>query len=1393
MNGSNKITYHQQISYCGKSRCRRCREGTGHGPYWYAYQTVDGRTTRTYIGKHLPADAKATMDGMHPIQDLSVPASSDSEQIRIYTLGQFRLERRIENEWQTVTDALWQQQRVRVLLSCLVSTTSRKLGREQLAEILWPDILDNDTASSRLDRAVHSLRQVFEPTRGKLATSPFLLTEREMLVLADQQHIWIDADAFEHFITLAHATDNPAEKERLLEEASTLYSGDFLPEERKAEVTLSRRASLSRSLTGLLIELAELRIQREALTGAIEPLNQLLSLDPANEAAVQILMRVLAQLGRRGEALRAYKRLATVLQQEYQIAPLPATRTLYEAVRAIPTTRNRDTSEQGVLKQTRTGSDSVRQSLDNAEQGVLKQTRTGSDSSLSARQSSDNNTPLYGSASAHPSPAPQIGRTHQSPLVGRIQELKDLQTLLGTTEQATKFKLPGQRKHATSLALDTQRTPQCMILMGEVGIGKTRLAEEIGREARARGWLVAWSRVYAQEGGIPYRLWIEVLRKALTNGMVQRQEIAKRPLVYQPLNALLPELHALLPQVEFPAQMLAEQEQLRLWEAARELLSNVAEGTPLLIVLDDLQWSDDSSCELLAYLARRVYGHPIVIVCTCRDNELPANHALRPLLTDLQRERVVETVALEPLSNEYIGTLVTQIAQPTLQLAEPTIERIQDRAAGNPFFAEELARGVSIQSDAVPLPESITAVLDLRLSRLSKACQSLLRKAAVLGGSFEFPLIQAMEATSAGSEADEDAILDLLEEALQSGMLTEEGVGTRITYLFWHPLLVSHLYEGLSAARRASLHRRAADILRTTYQRHEEEGAAIITHHLLLGGGDPQHIIHYAELAGDRAYGLSAYPEAEKHYRIAVEYIDSTIGKNADTEEQMRLSYLLERLGECSYIQGNFEQSRRFYERVFEVRRQQNNLISLPSLQQETQIQALLLSEIGWTWYGIGDNARAYQCTERAEKMLYDGEVVAGPAWAKIRFQQSYVRWQEGKYEDGLNKAQEALKLFEETLEKQKSKIGNFSHLTKIGRSLVGDPVDVGRTHVIISAITNAAGQPVTSVTHLDMALAIYEQYQSTRDIAIVCCNLADIYLRKADTLLARSSLRRSLSMAEQTGDIPLMCVVLGNTGVLAMRLGELVEAENSLKQGIELAGSINDPIYTSILSAYLSIVLQEKGDYTNARKNVLRTLYAVRSMKIAPYIGMALVALGSIYGTQAVIVEGDEEKRKFLKRAKTTLQRGVMLEDIEAETKTEGKLMLAHVAFLSGEIETAQQQALDTLKEAMQYELIWLVARTQRLLGSITATLHEDEQARQYFEQALRTFQKRGMVLEEAQTLREQSVALLSHVSLSTEERDKSIQDLNVANEIFVTHQAVLDAMITQHILAAHAQRVEV
>ena len=1370
-----KITYHQQVSYCGKPRCRRCREGIGHGPYWYAYRVVDGRTVRTYIGKELPPDIQASLESEREtsVASASPTQSNDLEEaiIRIYTLGQFRLERRDGADWQTVTEAAWQHQRVRSLLGCLVSNPWRKLGREQLMDAIWPE-LDTETAAGRLDRAVYSLRQLFEPSRSRPATSPLLLTEREVVELADQAQVWIDVDAFEPLLSQARNSANSGERERLLEEAAKLYGGDFLPEERKIEFTVTRREFLQRSWIGLLLELTDLRAVRD-LNSAIDPLDRILALDPTNEAAVQRLIKLLAQLDRRGEALRVYKRLATILQQEYRIAPLPETRALYDAVRL------------GVPERVRSSSAAV------------------SKESVTAPASQDEHREVA---------ALQIGRSHQSPLVGREQELALLQGLLAATEHKAKLKLSVQKK-APSLPLDTQRSPQSILLVGDVGIGKTRLAEEMAHEARRRGWAVAWSRVYPQEASIPYRLWTEVMRKAMEQGIWQRQELSKHPLTYQPLTALLPELDSLLSQVALPVSQSFEQEQLRLWEATRGLVTAISEGSPLLIVLDDIQWADSSSCELFAYLARRLNNVSIIIVGTCRENELGASHPLRPLLIDLQREHVVETVALLPLSDEQIGAIVSHIPHVT----EPAVQYIQTHAAGNPFFAEELARTVGSSSTGIQvatpdqiehtvnaisaLPDTISAALNLRLSRLSSPCQRLLSKAAVLGSSFEFHLISAMEANTPGFS--EDAVLDLVEEALQAGMLTEEGTGTRITYQFWHPLLVTHLYEGISAARCASFHRRAAEILRQEYQGREEEGAATLTHHLVKGGMASSQIAYYAELAGSRAYTLSAYHDAERYYRLAVEHLERTIQQTSHPtlDDQLHLASLLEFLGECTRLQGEYEEARHVYERTLEVRQQ--CYASSEISQEEAQIQAMLWGGIAVTWYDTGDTTKARQYCEGGEQILREAGVVEGSARASLRFQQGYNYWQEGNYEQAQRSAQEALKLFEDMLKQQADTPAHFARSTRIRRTLAGDPVELGRTHVLLGLIANGAGLSPEAIEHWNAALTLFEQYDRQREIAVVCCNLGDVHLRRAEYSLAQSFLRRSLGIAQRIGELPLVCVIFNNLGMLMARLGELVDGEGWYKKGVVLAERIDDPLNRSILYAYLTNVLQDQGKLEEAKTYVLKALSTSRATGITLCIGFALVALGNLRLAQAMLLQEDKKTgtqlrstREFvLKRAKRVLLRALALEGMEAETRTEGQLVLAQAELLLGEVESARKRAVQTLEEEHRYELIWMIAGVQRILGSILARQSQQEQAEQYFEQALQTFRKSGMRLEYARTLHEYGAALLRECDAENQECRRSEQALHYvreASQIFTSCKASLEAQVVERLLARYEQVTE-
>lgn len=1249
----NNVTYYQQVSYCGKPHCRKCREGVGHGPYWYAYQTVNGRTIRTYIGKELPPSARELHEAKQAHQRSSSGIATDAMNItngnsavtenktsftpsyRFFVLGQVLLERRQGQTWHAVDDAAWQQPGVRALLGYLVSNPGRKASRAQLIEALWPD--DNrDVANEQLSTSIRGLRQVLTIVqkgsvrqRGKDEQAEFsggqlLHSKGEELRVVDQRWLWVDATAFE---------------EQSL--VSPEYSGDFFPEERQAQWAIVRREALRQHWAKLLLAHVDQQVAQGAFTSALDMLDRLLTSDPASEAAIQRLIRILARLGRRGEALRAYQRFAALLQREYGTVPSNELRALYESVRK-------------------------------GEQGGEGAAETQRFSSI---------------APVPNEPIVLIGRTHQSVLVGREQELATLRDMLLHTEQ---YRQQKKVQEVGSLPLDTQRISQAVFLMGEAGIGKTRLAEEMSHEAQRHGWLVLWSRVYAQESGIPYRLWIEILRRLINSveeyslaqsanalhasfaSVSDKEEVFPAPSSIGALSSQLQPLTMLLPELQHTfatstatlshasgvssVALSPEQEQFRLWEATRELLTMTSRSIPLLVVLDDIQWADVNSCELFSYLARHIHGYPILLVGTCRENEI-SSHPLRNIIAHMQREHSIQTIPVTALTSEQIGILVSAVPD----LPEALIPHIQAQSQGNPFFAEELAR---MMPPETTLPKNITATLESRLNKLSVACQRLLGNAAVLGGSFELPVICSMESGEASATSlDEDTILDLLEEAIRAGVLTEEGRGTHITYSFWHTLQVNHLYERVSATRRKLLHRRAATILQRMYGSSEEEIAATITNHLVRGGAESPLIVRYATMAGDRAYTLLAYPEVEQHYRLVVAHTTQ--------HEQVEHSYVIERLAECTMIQGDFVEARRLYEQVLTLHNKKHTSLSDRAASYEAQVQALVWGEIGRTWSYAGDKTRAQQCYTHGEHVLREAGVIEGPALARLRFQQSSLYWQEGRYEEAQHAAQEALTLFEQQQAKHHTEptAQQRRYSTRIQRTLAGDLVDLGRTHRLLGALANGVGQRDMALTRLNTALAIHEQYDHRREIAHVSCDLGHIYLKNGEYTLAQAALNRALSLAEQFGDGPLTSVIFSNLAELAASSSDYLAAERWYHRSLALAKRFDDREYLSLWNAKLAIILMEQGKLAEATTCICQALRIGRAMHNNPCIGAALVALSSMRITEAHRARHlPNVHKRLLLHAKDDVQRALHLEGLEADTREKGESVLAQVDLLLGQ-----------------------------------------------------------------------------------------------------------------------------
>lgn len=1530
-----KVTYRQQYTRCGKERCRKCKEGAGHGPYWYAYWSENGRTISKYIGIHSPtelaesqvfavpvkesAQAKrnhnlsalraplshtsidepvegrkvpALLQGMDesterkvpvllqgidgsaavrkiapPFQQadepeegrktslvlqglnasaeplsVSVPSqgaegtrssqapSSKSKYVslnpgtqpmlRMYLLGQFSVERKEGDEWHVIANRTWQRRRARALLGCLLSQAGRRMGREQAMEALWPD-LDIDTASNRLNGAVHELRQILEPNLTRPAASTLLRLEREILTLADASLIWVDAEAFETLLNRANTTTDPVLLEHYLEQAATLYDGDYLLEELYSQWAISRRESLRRGWMGLLLELAQLRAARSAFTSAIEPLERLLKADPTHETAVRRLMVLLTQMDRRGEAIRAYQRLADILKSEYESEPLAETVQLY--------------------KELRQGQGQVHQA---DKRAVSSQGRSGTESSArpQAPVQVEAHQPSHQieaqEVGISPLLSPRLGRRNQSPLIGRENELETMRQVLLAIDSISPQAAAEARKR-TGAPVRGPKLVHFAMVMGETGIGKTRLAEELSHEAQARGWLVAWTRSYEQEGTIPYRPWTDILRTLLrdmpleqitamlgeksspgeTPGALNHAAIVQAKLAR--LNSLLPELTTHhVENLTANRAVTPEQERLYLWEAVLSLLNALSQSTPLLLVLDDLHWTDDSSLELLAYLARHQPNERIMWIGTCREMELAPSASLRVLLNDLRREQVLITLPLRPLTSAQIACLIAP-------LPPAVIQSIQSQAGGNPLFAEELARFSEITSDenarehgksqgrhvkSTGLPETVAAVLERRLSTLSGECQALLSKAAVLGGSFDFGILLRMTGEAG---LGEDNALDLLEAALRSGLLIEEVSGTRAVYHFWHPLIVSHLYERLSAARRAQLHRRAAEVLIEQHAGNETEVAAAIAHHLSKYGQEKEKLVYYAESAGNQAFALSAYPEALHHYHLALETLRALHQCcSSQKQDTMHLANLLECLAECNGAKGDYQEARQQYIQCLELRRAQQKDANafahseewLAAQREEAQVQAMILRAIGKAWRHVGEYRQAYECVEEGRQILRTAEITTGTAWACLQREEGLIYWSEGNFDEAWRGIQECLEIYQEIMRQpatpERMPSGPIysanvpaSLMTQSRSALLGDPLELGWAHEALGVIAASQGRTAESLVHLHTALAIFEEHDVVRGMSQVCSNIGAVNSTRSEYETASIYFKRALDLAERTGNMADKALVAANLGEIAARMGKLHDAQTWLTESLAISEQAFDREHSSWSLVTLAGVQQALGDTRGALENIRRALSVSLRMKSSVRIGHALVALAEWRVMRALYYRNLETghldahtamppvSQALLRAALATVERALALDGIEAEVQSLGRVVWALACYLLGDLVQAQQQIHKALAEIQQREIAYLFGRAQCLLGKIQVALGLEQEAEYSFEEARQSCQQYGLRLDYARVLHSYGACLWQCGSQVAYQQ--GLEYLQEAREIFATCQASLDLQWVERILA--------
>ncbi len=741
------------------------------------------------------------------------------------------------------------------LLAYLALPPGHPHPRDKLAALLWGELSEAEARAS-LRQALFTLRKALPP-----GFPPALLVDGATVAL-DPAAVDVDVRRFERLV----AKGTPA----ALAQTAGLYQGDLLAglvlkdAPHFEEWLLGERERLREMAQEGLAKLLAHQRRAGATDAAVQTALRLLTLDPLQEPTHRTLMRLYAELGRRGAALRQYQHCVAVLQRDLGLEPEAETKGLYGEIlrqRGVPTMAVSLTDE-----------------------------------------------------STRPDVAPV-----ETPIIGRHVELARLRRALGDAWAGG--------GHA-------------LAVLGEAGIGKSRLVAELaGEAARQRGRLLL-GRSYESEQILPFAPWVEAFR---TGGAVAPRELEGFGAAWRA------ELRRLFPEsVDTGAQPGGEADQRRLFEAIAHLLGHLAAREPVLLVLEDLHWADEMSCRLLAYVGRRLEGRRVLAVVTAREEELAPATTLHQVLQEMRHEERLVELSLGPLSRPDTDTLVRVLTragggEAATSRREEHVWRISE---GNPFTVVEVVRALhnapSPLADTLALPERVWEVVAGRLERLSASGRALIPVAAVIGRDFDFPLLWR------AARLEETEAATAVEELVRRRVLY--GAGERFD--FTHHRLREVAYGQLLAPRRRLLHRQVARALEA---RHAGD---LTAHYSALGyhcrqAEDWEHAVTYLRQAGVEAAKRAAHRDAATSFEQALEVLEhltesrETLARALELRFDLRSSLFL--LGE--------------HDRIFAHLRQAEALAqSLRDRRGLARVLALMASHL----WRAGDHAGALEAGQRA-------------------------------------------------------------------------------------------------------------------------------------------------------------------------------------------------------------------------------------------------------------------------------------------------------------------------------------------------------------------------------------------------------------------------------------------
>ena len=825
------------------------------------------------------------------------------------------------------------------------------------------------------------------------------------------------------------------------------------------------------------------------------------------------------------------------------------------------------------------------------------------------------------------------------------------------------------------------------VISGEAGIGKSRLLGEFAAAVAAQGGtIVAGAATFPE--AVPYQAAIEALRSALPSLAGLQLDAAWLAAAAD----VLPDLRDADPELPRLPALDPARQQDRLFEAVWRCFEALAQVRPLLLRIEDVHWAGPATTDLLAYLARRAHGHPMLVVVTSRDDEAEPLHALRRAL---RRSGAFTTIALGGLTADDVARVVEAAFAGNSDTAA-FVKRVHELCCGNPFFLAEIVRDCLANPALLAepsLPHSLAATIEARVAALSADAQSLAEIAAVAGRAFTVEIIAAAAGISeAVTVRCMDELLDV--RLVRAASRAEERSGDEFT--FTHDLIRSQLYERIPDAARRRVHRRVGMVLETLRAGERDTLSTELAHHFDRGLEPEKAAAAYLASArqalrvyadGEALLALSRAVELTADIAVRTEAVslrESIFGREGRRAEQLADIETLEALAAESGDENNVLACMR--RRILHARATDD-----VGAQQRwiEELRSRITAADQRYWHGF--------CSEVSAALMTSL----------------------GHYDEALSGAGEAVAAYGEA----------------------GDDGGVVRSLCLIADIRTLQVEPAASQAALDDATAIavassneasivralatsalaaymsveYERAQAIAERGVDMCrtigdregeadflfrlgNIAGRRFAVADAVRAYAA---ATSIYEALNKLLGQAVVLLNTGLLYLKIGEHAEALAALKRARAIFFDVNDLRGLTICALNLGMAAYLRGRFAAALR------LSQKAVTLARRLGnpqLECSALGNVGAAEREL--GDREASLSHSEVALAQRRRMAPMDIGSDLADMGLTYLRaddleRACAIAAEIETLPEAALESVM--FPQNVLWNAAR---IYGA--AQLHE-------------------------------------------------------------------------------------